>query len=791
MNIDNLNFNYLICMLRKQVVIVFFFIFFFSSLFLGDGKQPFVDVWWALGILIMYGFRYYQRGKLDLLPLPRLIRIAWTALIIYYIVLIPFSDSPGYSISATIRLIEGYLVYVLFSTLVHDSRNQKVEFFVKGLLFVGSVATAASFVFLLNPSFARLLPPMNLLYANYGHNHLAGLLLFMFPVAIGAVEKKKNIWAIGALGLFSVGFILTFARGAWILLVFYLLFLVVRNKSTTTRRVGLLVTVAATLALLGVSLISLKEPTHRVGFVGQLVRQAQKTTLFEDNRWEYWRQSIEAIKERPLFGSGPGTFYLESKRFQSHPNNWSWFAHSLPLQTGVEIGIVGLVLTIFLLWFLIRGASKGPLFAGVLLLLLYGIYEFIFDYASLWIVFWASLGLITNKSNTKNDDGSTRTDGVFLSIFVLIIFYSSYLTSLIATTLNLPRIAFYTAPYSVDAARAGRLGPREVTIARAMHQRNTEVVSSLYQDKKIFNREEKKHLLDSVAWDPKNIESAMRAANIFSRTNNLPEEIAIYRHLKNQQMTSAQRTRVYDGIIKFINRTQYNDVLLLDAYEIAFFFNQWDSPNGHTLFDPREKVRQLIQFNNTSEATRVLARFLSLWPVNVLSANTGQKNIVVEVGFMLADLVESEGHIDDAIAIAQKALVLDAKNPELIKKIAWLSLKKGDLSIADAVQKKCEIEFSSEQWCSHLVVDRDLAQHWKSRALEDLKHGNDVGGIEKLRLAAAAYPFGGEYYRPLIEALVRLGYPDEAKEVVQRCIEHNKKYNGGRWCNDFIKRQPK
>ena len=210
-------------------LVVFFFFFLLVSLFLGDGKQPFVDVWWALGILTIYGIRYYQRGKLDLRPLPRPIGLAWSALIIYFIVLTPFSDSAGYSISATVRLVEGYLVYVFFSGLSRDSRNQnlsdsgiKLLSCLPRALLVGVVATIASFVFLLNPSLARFLPSMNLLFANYGHNHLAGLLLFVFPVTIGLVEKKKNIWAIGALGLFIVGMVLTFARGAWILLFFIL-----------------------------------------------------------------------------------------------------------------------------------------------------------------------------------------------------------------------------------------------------------------------------------------------------------------------------------------------------------------------------------------------------------------------------------------------------------------------------------------------------------------------------------------------------------------------------------------
>ena len=127
-----------LAIIKKQAVITVFFLFLIISLFLGDGKQPFVDVWWALGILMMYGVRYYQHSKLDLRPLPRTIGFAWIALILYYIIRTPFSDSAGYSITATVRLLEAYLVYVMFFTI---SSEKTIALFTKGLLFVAVIAT--------------------------------------------------------------------------------------------------------------------------------------------------------------------------------------------------------------------------------------------------------------------------------------------------------------------------------------------------------------------------------------------------------------------------------------------------------------------------------------------------------------------------------------------------------------------------------------------------------------------------------------------------------------------------
>lgn len=424
--------------------LVLFFFFLTTSLFLGDGKQPFVDAWWALGILMMYGVRYYQRGKLDLRALPHPIGFAWMALVLYHIILIPFSDSAGYSITATTRLIEAYLIYVMFSTI---SSEQTTTVFSKGLLVVGVVATAASFVFLLSPSLAGFLPPMNLLYTTYGHNHLADLLLFIFPIAI------TQPWPL--LILFTVGMILTFARGAWVLLVVYLLFL--------ARRAGLLAAAATVAAFL---LISLG------------LTPIQKPPLLTDGRWEYWRQSVEAIKERSLFGSGPGTFYLESKRLQSAPSSYSWFAHSFPLQITVESGVVGLVMFLFLLWNVFQKSKRSPLLWGAGLVLVYSLYEFSLDYSTIWLLVWAAMGV-----SLKHDAQRLHRPKIVVgALTILALFYVSSVGSTAASVLGYPRIAFFLAPYDVNATKEllekQKTNPPFITF---FHRKNPEVLFAMAQ----------------------------------------------------------------------------------------------------------------------------------------------------------------------------------------------------------------------------------------------------------------------------------------------------------------------
>ncbi len=472
----------------KNIELAVFFFFLTTSLFLGDGKQAFVDVWWALGILIMYGARYYQRGKFDLQPLPRQIGLAWTALTLYYIILTPFSDSAGYSITATIRLIEAYLAYLMFYTI---SSERVTALFAKGVLFVGVVATIASFMFFLFPTTSRFLPPMNLLYATYGHNHLADLLLFVFPVATGNI---------GLLALFTIGMLLTFARGAWVLLIFYLLFLVWKSKHAGIRRIGLCIAAVIIATFLLVSLRGM--PT-------------QKPSLLADGRWEYWRQSIEAIKERPFFGSGPGTFYLQSKRLQVAPSSYSWFAHSFPLQITVETGLVGFLMTFVLLYLVFRRVNANPLLWGTMLVFMYSFYEFTLDYISMWLLVWGALGALTKHGAQTPVRLKINTIGSAAALGILALFYLSSVGSLGVSVLGNKTLAFFLASYDANTTK-GLLGEREeggvavkaatIVIINFFHKRDSEI--SFVLAKALPDEEEgkRRYFLNSIQLDSMNTE---------------------------------------------------------------------------------------------------------------------------------------------------------------------------------------------------------------------------------------------------------------------------------------------
>lgn len=75
---------------------------------------------------------------------------------------------------------------------------------------------------------------------------------------------------------------------------------------------------------------------------------ATRYTSLQSNRYAYWRVAIDAFAEQPLRGIGAGgwaVYWLRHRPFDDYAHD----AHSLPLQTAAELGLVGVaLLTLFL-----------------------------------------------------------------------------------------------------------------------------------------------------------------------------------------------------------------------------------------------------------------------------------------------------------------------------------------------------------------------------------------------------------------------------------------------------------
>lgn len=438
------------------MICVSFFLVLFYGLFLGDGMQSLIEPYITGSILVLFVGLWLQKKSL-VLP-DHKVHIAWILVLLAQVLLTAFSKSIGYSISDSVRVFIGYLTFILFLNL--GSARSLVSF-QRLLIFFISITSVVGLILLVIPTLAQSLPPTNLLFAFYGHNHLAVLLLFVVPYAVDKYLEKRTWQQFVYVVFIFVSLVLTFSRGVWCIVAFYLIFKFwLFNKSNKSIPRSLFVILAC--LLVGsftywiVSKGSLGEniPYH-------IRPQILKSSPLE-HRIPYWEQAVKSFISHPLTGSGPGTFYLESLRLQSQPNLHSYYAHSYPLQILSEIGIVGFSAFCFLFFMIAkklyyisklkkRSDATQSVLLGLTLVFLYSFVDFGFNFFIVWVLFWAIVGIFYGSQSDMTSIIHPKLRLIPGVVFVgLFVYFGLTIGSLIAG--NNHTFAFDIAPFNKDKA---------------------------------------------------------------------------------------------------------------------------------------------------------------------------------------------------------------------------------------------------------------------------------------------------------------------------------------------------
>jgi len=186
-------------------------------------------------------------------------------------------------------------------------------------------------------------------------NAMGTFLALSLPVATGfflaARAPKQLTLTAAALMLICTGIVLTRTRAAWIAGFFaYAMMSVFVAKG---KRRALL----AVIPLLLVAIILIP----RFGLGERLWSLADTQSLPVRFRAEVWRATLEACRDRPITGWGPGTYSKTLSRYRHFmpvlavaPEKTSFthlaHAHNEFLQVFCELGIVGLLAFVILLW---------------------------------------------------------------------------------------------------------------------------------------------------------------------------------------------------------------------------------------------------------------------------------------------------------------------------------------------------------------------------------------------------------------------------------------------------------
>ncbi len=508
-------------------LIVIFFGLSFLGLFFGDGKQAVVEVYVAAVVLILWTLRLSWRGQISSGP-PRFVSFAWAGVFAATILSAITSDSVGFSLSWLIRLLCGYLVYRLFYEVASE---KKEAIFSGGLLAFVGAASIVSLIFMAFPAGQRFIPSMNLVSRSFGHNHLADLLVFVSPLVWNNLRVFPARPAAITVIVYTLLLFSTLARAAWALVtVFFAAAAHAAGKKRAVKAIVLSVCLFTVLIGGYFTVVYMGAPVKK-NVLESYMRPRSATV-----RLEYWRQAMEGFIERPITGSGPGTFSLVSWRYQRVPFSASWFAHSQPLQILAETGVVGFAAFGMLLFAHARHVyvnrkkletdkTAAALLMGCALIVIYSLFEFVLDYFIVWLLLLAVSGFVTGITDTEKRGGSAA--GIQTALIVVSVYYLLWIGSNgVGLFTKRHDLAFYLAPFDsvqtllyLEQSKSTRADA--VWTARLFHRKNPQILEEISENMQNEGNTEDAIMFsrDAAFADPQNTERAGRHFSLLAPGN--------------------------------------------------------------------------------------------------------------------------------------------------------------------------------------------------------------------------------------------------------------------------------
>ena len=237
------------------------------------------------------------------------------------------------------------------------------------------------------------------------HNHFSGYLELAIPVAVMLVIKKpsstaRKLFALSALIIMTMVFILAQSRGAWMGLTASFLvmaYIFTKGRGGGAKKVVILVLVAiaiVSLAYFGKDVIS-----ERIA--GSM--SAEPTGDSFATRLKIWQGSLDMIRHNPLIGTGIGTFVWGFSRYRPEGlNGLANFAHNDYLETACDMGVPALIVMLWLIIAVIKSGTREENLnsyrlgcaIGVLSLSIHALSDFNFHIPANMLLFTVYLAII-------------------------------------------------------------------------------------------------------------------------------------------------------------------------------------------------------------------------------------------------------------------------------------------------------------------------------------------------------------------------------------------------------------
>jgi hypothetical protein len=189
-------------------------------------------------------------------------------------------------------------------------------------------------------------------------NALAGAILLLLPPILAVLWGLRERFTLGArrllVGIVAIaGLSCLFwsgSKGGWLLLLVMGLIVVLRLNIRRTVKVSLIV---------GVLVLGL------AGFFAKYLGYFHKGATSAVARFDYWKAAAHTTKEHPIFGSGPGTFFISYEKIRDPRSEPSRLTHNDYLEQASDSGIPGfLFYTAFVVSSLVWIARNREFFRG-------------------------------------------------------------------------------------------------------------------------------------------------------------------------------------------------------------------------------------------------------------------------------------------------------------------------------------------------------------------------------------------------------------------------------------------
>lgn len=331
------------------------------------------------------------------------------SVLMFLIFLITLSLSTIFSVNIKqslpiLALFWSYFVIYLTAGLIFNT-DKKRQILALSLVLISLFLSVISFYNFTSGYNNREQDGVSFMWLYFGHNHLSALLLFSIPITFYFLKqywfkiRDRIVWLIIFLFLI-VSLYLTFARSSIISLLLALIVSVILFK-LVPKKVAF---------ILGICLI-----ISMVFLFFDLSSNAKNISLFKsadlNARSVYWEQAIRNTSRNPLFGTGLDTYRLVSSKEPKTKILHTYYAHNFFLQMLSDAGILGLLSSISLIFYLLYESFKkvseklksgeGQLmlviWIGLLASTLNSLVDFDWQLPAVFLYFWVFEGLLTTS----------------------------------------------------------------------------------------------------------------------------------------------------------------------------------------------------------------------------------------------------------------------------------------------------------------------------------------------------------------------------------------------------------